>query len=239
MRLLKCVIIDDEPLAREVVAEYVEQIDFLKLVGQAKNALEANTLLLQQKIDLIFLDIQMPKMSGLEFLKQLPHKPLVVLTTAFPEYALQGYEFDVVDYLLKPISLPRFIQAVNKAAKRSDINQISKMETPENPITAQPFVYLKGAEKMTKFLLDEILYLESVGHYVKVFTKESECLIHEGISLLEEKLPSSLFLRVHRSFMVNVSNIKAYSNHTVELGKYEVPIGRKYKQMVKKVLGGD
>ncbi|MGB0526055.1 MAG: LytR/AlgR family response regulator transcription factor [Flammeovirgaceae bacterium] len=238
MKLLQCIIIDDEPLARGVIAEYVAQIDFLRLIGQAKNAIEANSLLIHHQVDLIFLDIQMPKISGLEFLKQLPRKPLVILTTAFPEYALQGYEFDVVDYLLKPIALPRFIQAVNKAAQRSNIAQSHPIETVDQAVSTQPFVYLKGADKMTKFLLADILYLESVGHYVKVFTTNGSVLVHESISALEEKLPSTLFLRIHRSFMVNTQNILAYSNNLIEVGEYQVPIGRKYKPLVKEVLEG-
>lgn len=237
MKSLSCVIIDDEPLARELIVEYVEQIDFLQLVGVVKNALEANTLLIQQQIDLIFLDIQMPKMSGLDFLKQLPTQPLVILTTAFPEYALQGYELDVVDYLLKPIALPRFIQAVNKAAKRMNIAQKPQIAIPESAVEPKPFVYLKGQDKMVKVFLHDILYAESVGHYTKVITKQTSPLIHESISVLEEKFPSNLFLRIHRSFMVNISNIKAFSSNMIEVGEFQVPIGRKYKQLAKDALG--
>jgi len=237
MKKLNCVIIDDEPLAREVLMTYIEQIDFLRVVGVAKNALEANTLLLSQSVDLIFLDIEMPKISGLEFLRQLPQKPLTILTTAFPEYALEGYELDVVDYLLKPISLTRFISAVNKAAKRLNIAFSSPTPQAVSSISPNPFVYLKGGEKMIKIFLKDILYLESVGHYVKVFTQQDMQLVHESISLLEEKLPSELFLRVHRSFMINLSNIQAYSASSIELGNHQVPIGRKYKEVVKKVLG--
>lgn len=238
MKKMNCLIIDDEPLAREVIAEYVQQLDFLHQVGTARNALEANSLLLSKPVDLLFLDIQMPQLSGLEFLRQLPHKPLVILTTAFPEYALEGYELDVVDYLLKPISLSRFVLAVNKAAKRLNMAQSPQIPKASfgEPAT-KPFVYLKGTEKMVKLFLQEILYIESTGHYVKVMTVQGQQLIHESISVLAEKLPSELFLRIHRSFMVNLSNITAYSTSTIELGNYEVPIGRKYKDTVKKRLG--
>jgi DNA-binding LytR/AlgR family response regulator len=228
---MKCIIVDDEPLAIEILESYVSKVEQLMLAGTFRNAVSAFTFLQQNSVDLIFLDIQMPKLSGIDFLKTLRNPPKVIFTTAFRDYAIDGFELEVADYLLKPIPFERFLKSVAK---------VIQQPVPQAPaIKAEPqenYVYFKVDKKMVKTRMSDILYIESIKDYVKVRTPEKEIVTQQKISYLEESLPGEKFIRIHRSFIVNREKIDAYSATDVEIGKFTVPIGRNYKNDVMKVL---
>lgn len=230
---MKCIIVDDEPLAIEIMESYVSKVDQLKLAGTFRNAVSAFTFLQQNPVDLIFLDIQMPKLSGIDFLKTLKNPPKVIFTTAFRDYALDGFELEVADYLLKPIPFDRFLKAVAKVLHQpnANVSQPAKAENGDN------YVYFKVDKKMVRTKMADILYIESIKDYVKVRTAEKEIVTQQKISYLEESLPKEQFIRIHRSFIVNREKIDAYSATDIEIGKYHVPIGRNYKNDVMKILG--
>lgn len=231
--IITCIIIDDEPLAIEIVEAYVSKIEQLKLVGTFRNAIQAFAFLQEQPVDLIFLDIQMPKLSGLDFLKTLKNPPKVILTTAYRDYALDGYELEVLDYLLKPIPFERFLKAIAKVLHQPGT---SSVVVPKTEQPTDDYVYFKVDKKMVKTRMTDVLYIESVKDYVKVRTSDKEIITQQKISYLEESLPRDQFLRIHRSFIVNVEKIDAYSASDVEIGKHSVPIGRNYKNDVMKAL---
>lgn len=230
---MKCIIVDDEPLAIEIMESYVGKVEQLKLVATFRNAVSAFTFLQQNPVDLIFLDIQMPKLSGIDFLKTLKNPPKVIFTTAFRDYAIEGFELEVADYLLKPIPFERFLKAVAKV-----LHHPVAASTPANGKSDlnDNYVYFKVDKKMIKTRMSEILFIESIKDYVKVRTAEKEIVTQQKISYLEESLPKEQFIRIHRSFIVNREKIDAYSATDVEIGKFHVPIGRNYKNDVMKVL---
>lgn len=230
---VKCIIVDDEPLAIEVLESYVNKVEELQLVGTFRNAISAFTFLQQQQVDLIFLDIQMPKLSGIDFLKTLRHPPKVIFTTAFRDYALEGFELEIVDYLLKPIPFERFLKAVAKVFQQPSGQAVS---SPKQEPATENYVYFKVDKKMIKTKMADVLYIESIKDYVKVKTPEKEIVTQQKISYLEESLPREQFLRIHRSFIVNLEKIDAYSATDVEIGKHSIPIGRNYKNDVMKIL---
>ncbi|MFZ6000239.1 MAG: LytR/AlgR family response regulator transcription factor [Bacteroidota bacterium] len=230
---MKCIIVDDEPLAIEILESYVARMDNLELAGTFRNAISAFTFLQQNQVDLIFLDIQMPKLSGIDFLKSLKHPPQVIFTTAFRDYAIEGFELEVADYLLKPIPFERFLKAVAKVLPARDKEFEAKAGAA--PV-ADSFIYFKVDKKMVKTRMSDVLYIESIKDYVKVKTIDKEIITQQKISYLEESLPKNQFLRVHRSFIVNVDRIDAYSATDVDLGKHQVPIGRNYKNDVMRIL---
>jgi DNA-binding LytR/AlgR family response regulator len=230
---LRCIIVDDEPLAIEILEAYVGKVDQLQLVSTFRNAVSAFTFLQQHQVDLIFLDIQMPKLSGIDFLKTLKDPPKVIFTTAFRDYAIQGFELEIVDYLLKPIPFDRFLKAVAKVLHQPS----APSATPQkHEGSADNYVYFKVDKKMIKTRMADVLYIESVKDYVKVKTGEKEIVTQQKISYLEESLPREQFLRIHRSFIVNLEKIDAYSATDVEIGKHSIPIGRNYKNDVMKIL---
>jgi DNA-binding LytR/AlgR family response regulator len=231
---MKCIIVDDEPLAIEIMESYVAKVDQLKLEGTFRNAVSAFTFLQQNQVDLIFLDIQMPKLSGIDFLKTLKNPPKVIFTTAYRDYAIEGFELEVADYLLKPIPFDRFLKAVAKVLHQPMSTTV--VSTIKND-AADNYVYFKVDKKMIKTRMNDIIYIESVKDYVKVKTGEKEIITQQKISYLEESLPKEQFLRIHRSFIVNRERIDAYSATDVEIGKFHVPIGRNYKNDVMKILG--
>jgi len=238
LKPLKCVIVDDEPPAREILRHYIEQIPALELVGECGNAVHALIMLQQQPVDLIFLDIRMPQLSGTDFLKTLKNSPKVIFTTAFPEYALEGYELDVVDYLLKPIPFERFVKAVNKALLLNGFLKQSGTET--NVVEPEPkndsFVYFRADRKMVKVMLQDILYIESMKDYIKVVTTKGVVITKQSISSVEAMLPEKQFVRSHRSYIVSVSKIKSFTNELIEIEKTDIPIGKLYRNEVLKVL---
>jgi DNA-binding LytR/AlgR family response regulator len=231
---LRCLIVDDEPLALDVLETYIERLDNLELVGKCKNAIEAYNKLQSDKVDLLFLDIQMPKLTGIDFLKSVSQRPKVIFTTAYREYAIEGYELDAIDYLLKPISFERFLKAVNKVVQPSQrssapVDTTSEVASLGNVTAQEPFIYLKADKKMVKVPLKDILYIESLKDYIRVKTITKEVISYQKISYLEEKLPEEKFLRIHRSFIIAMDRIEAFSAVHVEVGGHEIPIGRNYK----------
>jgi len=226
---LTCLIIDDEPLAQDIIENYLTNFSFVKLVAKCDNALIALDWIKKQKIDLVFLDVSMPFISGIEFIRTLKNPPAVILTTAHKEFALEGYELNVVDYLLKPISFERFLMAINKL-------NLDVPETPKPVITNarnDSFIYVKSEKKNVKILLKEILFIESLKDYIKIHTTNKTIITQVAISTIEQRLPDN-FLRVHRSFIVARDKITAYTQHDIEIGKLQIPIGRNYKTIVVK-----
>jgi len=239
---LKCLIVDDEPLALDVLENYINRLDTLEMVARCKNAIEAYNKLQTEKIDLLFLDIQMPKLTGIDFMKSVKNPPKVIFTTAYREYAIEGYELDAVDYLLKPISFDRFLKAINKVMDNMVRPVKEKSEqTEQNKILAgsgfqEPFIYLKSDKKMVKVLLKNILYIESLKDYIRVKTPGKEVVAYQKISYLEEKLPEQRFMRIHRSFIINMEKVEAFCATHAEVSGFEIPIGRNYKNEALKKL---
>jgi DNA-binding LytR/AlgR family response regulator len=238
MQTYSCLIVDDEPPAREILKRYVEKMPMLELAGECSNAFEVISFLHNRSIDVIFLDIQMPQLSGLELLGTLAKPPKVIFTTAFGEYAVQSYEVDAVDYLLKPIKFERFVKAVNKA-----IPQMGK-SYPESAISVQKksiaggegFLYFRSERKMVKVVLSDVFYVESLKDYVKIVTGEEQVVTKHSMSALEAMLPGEMFLRVHRSFIVSLDKIRSFSLTHIQLISGEIPIGKLYQREVMKVL---
>ena len=236
---LKCLIVDDEPMARDVIRRYIDQVSSLQVAGEFGNAIDATLFLQANSVDLIFLDIRMPQLSGTDFVRSLRNVPKIIFTTAHKEYAHEGFELDVVDYLLKPIRFDRFLRAVNKAfpSRQHDEEAALQAASPETKF-AHPFIYLKVDRKMIKVMLDEILYIESDKDYVKIFTTGSTILTRQTISSVEAMLSENKFFRIHRSFIVSLARIKSFSNETVEIGNKELPIGKLYRNGFLKINGG-
>jgi DNA-binding LytR/AlgR family response regulator len=222
--MFSCLIVDDEPLARKLVASYLLKMKNLNLIGQCQDAIEAGRFLREKRVDLVFLDIQMPEISGFQFIKSLKKPPAVILTTAHREFALDAFDLDAVDYLLKPISFERFFQAVNKFLDRQAAGKNESSSAGESS-----FVYLKSNRKIHKVLLADIRYVESLDDYVKVHLVSSQINTHEGINALEKSLSGGSFVRIHRSFIVNATHIRTISGEGVEIGGKVLPFGRAFK----------
>lgn len=229
---IRCLIVDDEPPAREIIRRYIQQVPTLSLAGECSNAIQAFTFLQQHPVDLLFLDIRMPQFNGNEFLKTLKSAPRTILTTAYPEYALEGFELDVVDYLLKPIPFERFLKAVNK----TEMPASYKQDPIPGDKKTDSFVYFRADRKMVKVMLSEILYVESMKDYVKVVLPNQVIITKQSISAVEAMLPEKDFVRVHRSFIVSLARVTSFTNELIDLGKTEIPIGKLYRQGVLKHL---
>lgn len=230
----RCLIVDDEPLAIELIRSHVLNIPRLELIATCKNALEASELITSSSIDLIFMDIQMPKITGIDFLKSVSNPPKVILTTAYREYALEGYELNVIDYLLKPITFERFFKAVNKYFElTSTIPKTEEVIVNTTPVSE--YIYVNVNKKKVKVIFDEVLYIESIKDYIQIITADNKMVTKDRISDFDQKLPH-YFLRVHRSFIVNTRKITAFTTNDVEIGGLEIPIGVSYKSEVHKVL---
>lgn len=225
----RCIIVDDEPPAINVIKKYVETIPQLALAGTCKNAFEAINLLTKERVDLIFLDINMPKLIGTELIKTLPHPPKVIFTTAHKDFAVEAFELNAIDYLLKPISFERFLKSVNKVLQEN----IQFAETSTYNIS---FLYFRAERKMVKVLLEEILYFESYRDYV-IIHKEggSELKVKLTLNHVEGMVPENQFLRIHRSFIVSISKISAFTKTDVEIGRAEFPIGKRYSHVFRKL----
>jgi len=222
---LKCIIIEDEPIARDIIKEHASYVEFLEVTGCAQNPLKATTLLRQNLIDLIFLDIQMPKMNGIDFLKISKNLPMVIMTTAFPQYALEGYELDVLDYLVKPVSFNRFLKACNKAKDFFEL----KNGTPKNDITKDYF-FVKSENKYEKIFFDELLFAEAANNYILLHTDRKKFIVYLTIKSLEENLPAGQFVKVHKSYIVSVNKIDSINADEIQIGKHLIPISRAMKE---------
>lgn len=235
---IRCLVVDDEPPAREVLRRYIEQLPMLQLAGECGNAIEAIRRLQEEKIDLLFLDVRMPQLNGNELLKVVKNPPPVIFTTAHPEYALEGYELDVMDFLLKPIRFDRFVKAVNKMIQLNGHRSIEN-HLPAEEETKESFVYFRCDRKMVKVMLTDILYVESMKDYVKVFTRQGMLMTKQSITSVEAMLPESAFIRAHRSYIVSVSKINSFTNELIGIEKTEIPIGKLYRNQVMKLLQRD
>lgn len=233
-KTIRCLVVDDEPPAREIIIRYINELPTLELAGECANALQAFSVLQQQPVDLIFLDIRMPQLNGNDFLKSLKHPPKVIFTTAYSEYALEGYELDIVDYLVKPIPFDRFLKSVNKAYP-TGIVKTDMVATAEEKKT-EAFVYFRSDRKMVKVMLSDILYIESMKDYIKVFMPTGILITKQSISSVEEMLPENSFVRVHRSYIVSLNNIRSFTSEIIGIGDTEIPIGKLYRNGVMKQL---
>lgn len=233
---LKCLIVDDEPPALKILQSYLESAGNLELVGACNNALEAMQWLKQQTVDLIFLDIHMPRLLGTEFIRTLRHPPKVIFTTAHKDYALEGFELDAVDYLLKPFSFERFLRAVNKLSETTAPQTQAQTQTHDRPEDAAPFLYFRVDRKMVKVQLDEIAYVESLKDYSRVIRRNQKPLVmKKPISTIEEMLPAHLFLRIHRSFIIAIHKVTAFTQNDVEIDGQELPVGKLYRHQLAKL----
>jgi DNA-binding LytR/AlgR family response regulator len=236
-KIWKCLIADDEPLAREVIRRYIAHVPSLQLVGECSNAMEVIESVQRQEVDLIFLDIHMPEILGTELIKILKYPPKIIITTAHQEYALEGYELDVVDYLLKPIKFDRFLKSISKLFHQSDdviLTSVSTTEKTEAP--KEPYLFFRTERKTVKVILKDILYVEGMGNYVKIFTESGVVITKTSLATVEAMLPEDSFVRIHRSFIVSKSKIKSFNNEVVEVSKSEIPIGKLFKNNVIKLL---
>ncbi|MFD2874184.1 LytR/AlgR family response regulator transcription factor [Mucilaginibacter ximonensis] len=233
MKKIRCLLIDDEPLAIMLLEKHIAQLDFLEVTATCGNALKALEVLKRDGIDLVFLDIQMPAISGIDLLKTLKHPPKVIITTAYREYAVDGYDLDIVDYLLKPITFERFFKAVERYLRGNDhpVTETAHLQSPEPDV-----IYFKSGYKNIRINTDDILYVESLKDYVKIVTTKETLTVKYRISDLENKLSAKGFLRIHRSFIANLKQIKAFTASDVEIGTVELPIGESYKWLVHKAL---
>lgn len=220
MSKIRCIIIEDEPLAAKVLREYVAAVPFLELAGTFKDAILAAAYLLEHKTDLIFLDLHLPKLKGMDFLRTLSNRPAVIVTTAYHQYAVEGFDLNVTDYLLKPIEFERFLTAVNK------VNSTTQHRDA---------IFVNVQKRKVKIPFQEILYIESQREYIKIVTMQHEYLSKMGTSEIEELLPTQLFRRIHRSFIVSVQQIDAYTAEMVEIKGISIPIGRGYKAIIDKL----
>lgn len=231
---MKCILIDDEPLALELLESHIARFDQIEIVGKYNSAVEAFAHVPRLKPDLLFLDIQMPQLTGLDFLRALPNPPIVIITTAFREYALDGFDLNVLDYLLKPVAYPRFLKAIAKAFEQhgKTLNMVGQPDeslTEHQSKAEDDFIYLKVDKMMEKVMLQDILYVESLKNYVRVKTIQNELITYHTLSQMEEKLPVGQFLRIHRSFLIALNKIESYSSTEVKVRGKQIPVGGNYK----------
>ncbi len=230
---INCIIIDDEPLSRKGLKEYVTDIPFLHLLGEYENALDAGEILAVGEVQLMFLDIQMPKITGLDFLKTLSNPPAVIFTTAFPQYALEGFELNALDYLLKPISFDRFLKAVTRAKEFYELKQKNKDQAGQG---APSYFFIKADNQLVKILLDEILFVEALQNYVAVQTTTKKYISYLTFKSVEEYLPAGKFIKVHKSYIIAAEKIESIDGNDMKIGPYHVPISRNLKDEVMQQL---
>lgn len=226
---IKCVIIDDEPLAIKVIETHLKSFDHVEVTATFNNPLKAYRVLEQEKIDVIFLDINMPQMSGFSFIENLSYKPLIVITTAYREYAVKSFELNVLDYLVKPIPFNRFLKTINKVYQQKYLN----LSTNDSSLLQEPHIFLKVNKKLIKVNLNDIFYVESLKDYIKVITKVGDYVVHKSLTAITEELPQSNFIRVHRSYTISINKIVALEGNTIEISTRKIPIGRNYLKLTK------
>lgn len=233
---INCLIIDDEPLAQRVLEKYIQGIPVLELVDKCNNALDAIEILKEKKIDLIFLDINMPKLSGLEFLRILKNPPLIIITTAYAEFAIQGFELDVVDYLMKPFGMERFLKAIQKV---QDILKSKEHPSSSNAVAEaneDQYIFVKSSKKTFRLNLNDILYIEALGDYVKIYTTERMIISYHSMKNLENLLSPRQFPRIHKSFIVSLSKIELIEGNQVKMRDRYIPIGTNFKAEFEKLI---
>jgi DNA-binding LytR/AlgR family response regulator len=224
---MQCVIIDDEPIARKGLKEYIQDASFLQLAGEFDNPLKATELLLHEKIDLLFLDIQMPGMTGMEFLKTLPHPPMVIFTTAYPQYAVEGFEWNAIDYLLKPFSFERFWKAVSKARTMQEA-----IMQPVPAAAVPDYVFIKSDNKLVRIAYDDILFIEALQNYVAVYTNGKKYITYITFHSIESQLPTGRFIRTHKSYIVAAGKVESIEGNEITIGMHHIPISRTERETV-------
>ncbi|MGD9556615.1 MAG: LytR/AlgR family response regulator transcription factor [Mangrovibacterium sp.] len=229
--MIKAIIVDDEPLARQVIVEYAKEIPGLEIICCCHHAMEASQTLKNGKADLMFLDVNMPVMSGLDFLKSLPHPPLVILTTAYSDYALEGYELNILDYLKKPFSFDRFFKAVQKAEE-----QLSLIAQKTEVKTSPAYIFIKANKKMVRVEIDAICFIEGLGDYIKIHMKDTHLVTNLSMKKMEELLPADEFFRIHKSFIIRLDRIQSIEGNLVEIGKNRLPVGNAYRQAFSELI---
>ncbi len=228
----KYLIVDDEPLARDLIRAHIEKLENFEIVAECNNAMKALSVLREKHVDLMFMDIQMPQITGIEFLKTLKHPPKVIITSAYRDYALEGFDLDVVDYLIKPITFERFLKSVNKFYQMNLESIQGNTASIAEKTNSESFIYVKENKKVIKIYLSEIRYVEGLSEYVQIFTEKRKIVTKTSMVLMEEKLPAANFLRIHKSYIVQVSKIEAFTANTIEIQGKELPIGRNFKNAV-------
>lgn len=231
----RCLIVDDEPLAIQLIESHIKKTESLEIAGRCTNAMEAMAVLREKKVDLVFMDIQMPQITGLDFLRTLKNPPKVIITTAYRQYALEGYELDVIDFLLKPISFERFLKAVNKYF-HSRPAELSVTESPSFNKADSSFIDVRENKKVLRIYLREIRYIEGLNEYIGIHTLEKRIVTKCSLTKIEASLPSDRFIRIHKSFIVAIPRIQSFTATTLEIDDKELPIGRSYKNSVLKAL---
>jgi DNA-binding LytR/AlgR family response regulator len=233
---IRCLIVDDEPLAQRVLEKYITDVPYLELAGKCGNAMEAMEVLREKQTDLIFLDINMPKLSGMDFLKTQKNVPLIVITTAYTEYALEGYELSVLDYLLKPIPFDRFLRAAEKAEETLLSRQLRAAQPAQARKEGDPFIFIKSSKKTYKVNLNNILYIEALGDYVKVFTTDKMIVTYQSLKNIETLLPAKTFPRIHKSYIISLPKVELIEGNQVKIRDRMIPIGTNYKADFEKLI---
>ena len=236
MKKINCIVADDEELARGIIESYINKIEELNLVAVCSNGAEVYNALKNNPADLLFLDIQMPQLTGIELLRTLKNPPPVILTTAYREFALEGYELNVIDYLLKPIGFDRFLKAIDKFESIRNPGSIITHSLPKGSNDEQAFIYVKSEKKMVRVMLKDILYIEGLKDYVKIQLTDKPIITYQTLTYFEEKFSANHFMRVHRSYIISLDHISAYSASHIEIGKNSIPIGSSYGKDVLKKL---
>jgi len=236
MNEIKCLIVEDEPIASQVIKSYLEKLEAFMVVETCDNALQAFEFLQANRVDLMFLDIQMPKITGLEFLKTLQTPPMVIIVTAYREFALEGFELDVVDYLLKPVSFERFLKAINKFNNLDNKTARSNHDDSEKSGSSEESIWIRADRKNVKIRIDDINYIEGLKDYVKINLKNGLIISKMPMKNMEKMLPAKQFIRIHRSYLIPVSKISAYNNEGIEIDSVMLPIGKMYKESVIRYL---
>lgn len=227
---MKCVITDDEPMARKGLRGYIEKIDFLTLIGECEDALQLNALLRTEKPDLIFLDIEMPHISGIDLLANIPNPPKVIIVSAYEQYALKGYELDVADYLLKPVNFDRFLKAVNKVYTRFE------QEKKELSTDTEEHIFIKSDKQLKKIILKDILFIESMENYVIIHTLSGKEITYTTLKQMMEVLPASGFMQVHRSYIANINQVQAIEGNMLDINRHKIPVARNQRKEVFEVI---
>lgn len=222
---LNCLIVDDEEVAREVMASYISKVPYLELKASCENAIDAHEVMTQEEVDLVFLDIEMPGLSGIDFLKTVAHKPHVIICSANKDYAVEGFDLDVDDFILKPVTFERFLKAVGK------------IRSEEKPIELnEDYFYVNENKRMVRIDMSNIIYIESLRDYVRIVTTQKKVITHQHLSDFESKLPSDRFMRIHRSIIVAIDKIQSFTSSLIDVGEKELPVGRNYKEEVQNKL---
>ena len=235
--MLQCIAIDDEPLALDLLENYISKIPYLQLVGKCQDAFEATQLLQEKKVDLIFVDIQMPGLTGLQFIQSLQQKPMIILVTAYEKFALEGYQLDVVDYLLKPVELERFIKACNKANELYQLRSTATSRQPSQP--APTYFFVNADYSLVKVQFNDITWIEGLRDYVKIHLKSTgkPLIVRSGVKAIEQELPPDQFVRVHKSYIVSIESISSIRKNSIFIQDMEIPVGAIYRDAIDRLTG--